>query len=973
MLKPSYCGRISLAVAISAVMLTSTVAPAAATDQPQESPSSSESAQPSQGSEAEDSADADDDQSLPDDENDSIAVDADQSPSPEEELEDELIDDPDEAESPTPTTDPGTQSNADGGLGAAEEDDDVAQQEEFQTEQLDQDPYREITDDTLFYEDFSEETLGEDGLPEGWLVGDGDWSVEDGRLIGTSTGEQSRILFGEHHDHYRIETTLRFDDADNDARWAGLGLDMNPEGTVPWQQAPVRVGSSAANGVEFAYRTQAESWDVSDAAAAPRDVGVGEEVTIAVEVSGNRGAYYFDDKLLMETNQLRRSPDGVMGLLVNGATASFDEVLVTEIDPLPIFDLVEPGEIPAVVAHRGDSSVAPENTMAAVTSAVEGGSDFFEIDIDFTADGEIVAIHDDTVDRTTDGTGAIREMTYPEVSELDTGSWFDPAYSHSDMPLLDEVFEYMSQTGAQVVLEYKSTWEPEDVAMSTALIEEYGVEDQIIAQSFDLTTMSSLQQELPEVPRMVLGDITEDAIGIAEELGAVGYNPPVAQVLENPDWVQEANDAGLATFVWTANDSADWASLISLGVEGVITDHPGQLIGWSQRYAAGDPESGEVPAIVGHRGNSAVAPENTLPAVVSSVLTGAEYFEIDIEYTADGEIVALHDATVDRTTDGTGTIREMTYDQVSELDAGSWFAGGYGYSGVPVPKLEDVLADMADSGAHLLLEYKETWTEDMVAASAQLIEEYGVADQIVTQSFDLVTMDRLQQELPDVPRMVLGAPQEDSAEIAEELGAIAWNPSVAQVLDNPDWVEEIQAAGLYTFVYTVNNAGQWEQLTELGVDGIITDYPDHLQGWRTRFAEVVDQPEPTFPLLPEEGDEGQPTEEPTEEPPGGTDPAGDAANEPTDSPDPSQDPSQDTDPGDAESSLPQEMDENDAAATPPLGGSNSDGPPTGDATGPLPQTGANATLFAILASALLLVIGGVLVFLHRRKRVGTTL
>lgn len=721
----------------------------------------------------------------------------------------------------------------------------------------------QTADDLLIHEDFSS-----DDIPAGWEPIAGNWRVDDGRLLGTSASnnEQARIVFGEHFEHYRFEATLRFDSAANTARWTALGLDMPTDASENWQQAAMRVDSSAHNGLEFAQRLNA-GWSVTDVAPAPRANEYGEDVTIAVEVSGNRGKWYFEDELIMETNQLRRTTDGVLGLVVNNSTVSFDEVSITEIEPFPAFDTREPGETAAIVAHRGDSSVAPENTMAAVTSAVEGGTDFFEIDINFTADNEIVAIHDSTVDRTTDGTGTVREMTYAEISELDAGSWLDPSYSYAEVPKLEEVLDYMSDSGAQMLLEYKDDWTPEQVDMTAELVEEYDVADQIIAQSFDLTTVESLQQELPEVPRMILGSPGDNFEEVADNLDAIGWNPSGNYLQQNPDWVERAHAADLATFVYTINDAAHWEQLTALGVDGIITDHPGQLNGWNQRYAAGDPESGEIASIVAHRGNSGVAPENTMPGIASAAFTGAEYFEIDIEYTSDDVVVAIHDGTVDQTTDGVGRVRDMTYEQINELDAGSWFAGGHGYSGVGVPTFEEVLEHMVDSEAQMLLEYKSTWAPEKVQLTRELIEKYDVADQIIVQSFDLTTVENLQAELPEVPRMILGAPRLNSEEIAANLGAVAWNPSVSQVLTTAGWVDRMHDAGLETYVYTVNSARQWEQLTALGVDGIITDYPDHLRGWNARFAQVVDQPEPSEPEPSETpSTEPTPTETPSTEP-----------------------------------------------------------------------------------------------------------
>ncbi|GAA1454073.1 glycerophosphodiester phosphodiesterase [Nesterenkonia lacusekhoensis] len=245
------------------------------------------------------------------------------------------------------------------------------------------------------------------------------------------------------------------------------------------------------------------------------------------------------------------------------------------------YEFNEPGEAAAVVGHRGNSGIAPENTMPAIVSSVASGADYFEIDINYTADGEIVALHDETVDRTTDGTGALRDLDYDYVSGLDAGSWFHPSYAGTQVPHFRDVLDYVSHSGAQMLLEYKDDWGSEQVAASAELIEEYGVEDQIIVQSFDLSTVENLQHQMPEVPRMVLGNITPDAIQTAHALGAIGYNPAAADVLENPEWVEEANDAGLAAFAWTVNDEEEWEALTESGVEAIITDYPDDLIWWN--------------------------------------------------------------------------------------------------------------------------------------------------------------------------------------------------------------------------------------------------------------------------------------------------------------------------------------------------------------------------------------------------------
>ena len=124
---------------------------------------------------------------------------------------------------------------------------------------------------------------------------------------------------------------------------------------------------------------------------------------------------------------------------------------------------------------------------------------------------------------------------------------------------------------------------------------------------------------------------------------------------------------------------------------------------------------------IAHRGYSAVAPENTLPALAAAVLGGATFVEFDVRTTADGVPVVIHDRTVDRTTSGTGHVRDLSLDEVRELDAGSWFSPAY--AGARVPTLAETL-DLLAAGDHgLLLEIKPPATPEQVKAILELVAE----------------------------------------------------------------------------------------------------------------------------------------------------------------------------------------------------------------------------------------------------------
>ena len=142
------------------------------------------------------------------------------------------------------------------------------------------------------------------------------------------------------------------------------------------------------------------------------------------------------------------------------------------------------------------------------------------------------------------------------------------------------------------------------------------------------------------------------------------------------------------------------------------------------RRPDGRPAGTGLPLVVAHRGNSSVAPENTLAALESAWRVGADVIEIDLQLTADGVAVVIHDETVDRTTDGAGRVDQLTGAQVADLDAGSWFADHFG--GQRVPTVQDLLGFfVAHPGICLLAELKGTWRAADVRHVTEAIDLAG--------------------------------------------------------------------------------------------------------------------------------------------------------------------------------------------------------------------------------------------------------
>jgi glycerophosphoryl diester phosphodiesterase len=240
---------------------------------------------------------------------------------------------------------------------------------------------------------------------------------------------------------------------------------------------------------------------------------------------------------------------------------------------------------------------------------------------------------------------------------------------------------------------------------------------------------------------------------------------------------------------------------------------------------------GEPAFVAGHRGDRADAPENTMPAFESAFAAGLRVVETDVQLTADGYPVLMHDPTVDRTTDGTGAVGDLTLEQLEALDAGSWYSKEF--AGTRVPRLEQFLDLLAATPATTaLVELKEYWSRDQIRGILDDIYLRGVQDRVVFAGFHLGTIANLGQAAPAIPRVIIRRDlPEDPVGLVRFYGAIAIMTSPWSLERYPDAVADLHEAGYGVLVYTLNSEKRWREATGYGVDGIVTDSPGALEGW----------------------------------------------------------------------------------------------------------------------------------------------
>jgi glycerophosphoryl diester phosphodiesterase len=231
---------------------------------------------------------------------------------------------------------------------------------------------------------------------------------------------------------------------------------------------------------------------------------------------------------------------------------------------------------PYFFAHRGACAHAPENTIEAFQMAFEQGAKLIEFDVKLSADKNVVVIHDQTVDRTTNGKGKVNQLTLPEIKKLDAGSWFDGRFSGVKVPTLDEVFEILGKKLFMNVelTNYATPWDAlvERVASS---VKKYGMERSVLFSSFYPTNLIRAKRLLPDVPRGQL--VFPGKAGWWQRrwggLIDVQANHPYTSDVTS-DSVAQAHRHNRLVHVWTANKPEDMRRLCDLGVDGFFTDDP---------------------------------------------------------------------------------------------------------------------------------------------------------------------------------------------------------------------------------------------------------------------------------------------------------------------------------------------------------------------------------------------------------------
>lgn len=232
-----------------------------------------------------------------------------------------------------------------------------------------------------------------------------------------------------------------------------------------------------------------------------------------------------------------------------------------------------------VIAHRGYRDVAPENTMAAFRRAYQLGANMVELDVSLSKDREVVIMHDDTIDRTTNGKGNIEEKTLEELKQLDAGSWFSPIFKGEQVPTLDEVLAFAKDKIA-VNIEIKSytVEKRSQIGIESKIVElirKHEMEEHVLVSSFSQDALKRIKTMNPNIPTALL-IVTDGVFNSQSSMANKVKSDAINEMYRftRGSEIKNSQKNGLKVNVWTINDPHTMSELIDKKVDGLITDRP---------------------------------------------------------------------------------------------------------------------------------------------------------------------------------------------------------------------------------------------------------------------------------------------------------------------------------------------------------------------------------------------------------------
>ncbi len=239
-----------------------------------------------------------------------------------------------------------------------------------------------------------------------------------------------------------------------------------------------------------------------------------------------------------------------------------------------------------IIGHRGYAARAPENTLVSIDAALSAGARAVEFDIRVAACGTPVVIHDETLDRTTDGLGPVLRQTAAQLQTLDAGAWFDPGFAGETIPTLIQALDHVADRAHHIYPEIKGIRNPSDVDGMVRIVEDRAMTERTTFISIDWSILDRVRAQNASIRIgfiVVTADLCDEALAlaVADPVAILDLNHEI--VLDDPSMVRRAKDEGVDVVTWTVNEPEEATRLRRAGVTGFTTDQVDRLLAWAGR------------------------------------------------------------------------------------------------------------------------------------------------------------------------------------------------------------------------------------------------------------------------------------------------------------------------------------------------------------------------------------------------------
>ncbi|MBO9472188.1 hypothetical protein J7413_01435 [Shimia sp. R10_1] len=449
---------------------------------------------------------------------------------------------------------------------------------------------------------------------------------------------------------------------------------------------------------------------------------------------------------------------------------------------------------PMSIAHRGASAYAQENTLGAFSLAAKLGADMWEVDLHQTADGQVIAFHDFAL---VDGR-ALAQLSYAEVRN---------AVSEGEAPLLSDIIALAKEANCGIYADIKA---PEASVETSRMLQAAGITRAILG-AFDPSAVRALRAAQTPYPLAALIPIGVDPFEASKDADIIHLcweKLARPQDLLTDEFFQKCDTLGKKVVLWHEEDPRRMADLRGKPVLGICSDRP-ELVN-PVRFRNNT-------QVICHRGANKIAPENTLSAAHACFAAGFSHVEIDVHVTADRELVVLHDATLERTTNGQGPVCNHTLAELRALSAGAWFSPFY--RAEKIPTLDEVLELASLYEGKLYIELKSA-PADLIWAR---VEAFGLQDRVFFWSFNAELLKDM-RGLSDQAHLMMRRQDFDTLE--DTISNLA--PSLIEYTIHDDWTDfsKLRSSDIpFMVAYNGDDPSIIEKIVDASPDMVNLDQP----------------------------------------------------------------------------------------------------------------------------------------------------